>query len=117
MTTSLPRLLLSLFVSALLVSCATPPPPNVEGCSRLQLGAQCAYTIKGPDRRINEADWLLMRLGRISFDPKDYAKIRKFIEQTCAIHKDCKVEELMRFLDKMENKLLHDFSWLEEFAE
>lgn len=97
-------LVVSLFASVL-CSCATPPPPNIEACARLQIGAACAYTIKGADRNISEADWLSMRLGRISFAPKDYAEIRKFIEQTCAIHRDCKVEDFREFFYRFEKKL------------
>ena len=108
---NLPKLVLSLFVSVLLANCATPPPPNVEGCARLQLGAACAYTINGEQRRLSEADWLDIRLGRISFSPEHYAEIRKFIEQTCAIHRDCKVEELIPFINDLEKKLLIDYEF------
>ena len=104
-------LVASLFV-LVLCNCATPPPPNVEACARLQMGAACAYTIKGPDRDISEADWLEMRLGRISFAPVDYAEVRKFIEQVCAINKDCKVETLTPFLERFKKKLL-----IEDFFE
>lgn len=97
-------LLLSLFV-LILNSCGTPPPPNVEACARLLLGAQCAFTIDGPTRKITEADWLDMRLGRISFAPEDYSKIRRFIEIVCARYKDCKVKDLNALFRRMDNKL------------
>lgn len=114
MMTNLQLMFVSLFVTALLVSCVTPPPPNVEACGRLQLGAACAYTIKGPDRRISEADWLDIRLGRISFTPAGYAEIRKFIEQTCAIHRDCKVEDIELFFKRIEKKLDIDLKNIRE---
>jgi len=98
------QLLLSSFV-LILSSCGTPPPPNVEACARLQLGAQCAFTIDGPNRKVAEADWLDMRLGRISFDPEGYSKIRKFIETVCARYKDCKVKRLEEIFKRMDNNL------------
>lgn len=69
------------------------------------MGAACAFTASGPDRDITEADWLNMRLSRISFAPKDWTKIRQFIEQMCAIHKGCKTEEIQSLFSKLDKKL------------
>ena len=78
--TSWLKLAASLSVTVL-CSCATPP--NVEGCVRLNRGAACAYTLVGPDRDFSEAQWQKKRIGRISFAPEDYAKIRAYIEEQC----------------------------------
>lgn len=76
--------------------------PNEEGCVRLSSGsgAACAYTVEGEERDINEADWLAMELGRISFTSESFAEFRRFIEQSCAIHKDCTYDKkkLLRHL-------------------
>lgn len=46
----------------------------------------CAYTIEGPDRDKDEPGWAI---GRVSFSPDDYIKIRKFIELVCTRQNAC----------------------------
>ena len=78
-------------------------PPNEEGCIRLSAGsgAACAYTIEGEERDISEADWLIMELGRISFTPESFTEFRRFIEKSCAMHKDCTYDKL-RVLQRLD---------------
>ena len=90
-----------------LSSCKKIKAPNVEICGRLQLGAQCTHTAKGPKRRLSEAEWLEINIGRISFDPEGWASVRTYIEESCAKHKDCIVDEVAERLDAFEAKVYY----------
>jgi len=41
----------------------------------------------------------------MSFDPGGYGRIRRFIEEACVRHQDCKNAEVRRFFDEFENKV------------
>lgn len=102
-------LVVSLFVSVLLVSgcVGKQKVPNEEACVRLSEGAACTFTIEGEERDINEAEWLSIELGRISFTPESFTEFRRFIEISCAMHKDCTYDKvkLLKRLDYLSNRL------------
>jgi len=94
----------SLFVSVLFsFGCSTIPVPNEEGCIRLSpgSGASCAFTVEGEERDISEAEWLSIELGRISFTPESFTEFRRFIETSCAMHKDCTYDK-QKILDRLD---------------
>ena len=102
-------LAVSLFVTVLFnAGCVTSQKvPNEEGCVRLSVGAACAYTIEGEERDLSEAEWLSEELGRISFTPESFTEFRRFIEKSCAMHKDCTYDKikLLERLDYLSNRL------------
>ena len=80
-----------------LIGCAIAPP-NVEVCVKLIRGAQCAYTIEGESRRISDDEY--NEIGRFSISYRDYAEIRKFIEEACQ-KLDCKdIKKKIREFEK-----------------
>jgi len=87
-----------------LSSCANIPP-NEEGCVRLNYGAACVYTIQGPERRLSEEEWLTQNVGRISFTPGAYGRIRAYLEAQCAKKKKCSKKKLLDRLRYMEQTL------------
>jgi len=84
--------LLASLLSLSAVSCATHPP-NVEVCYELRASrkGQCHWTIEGKDRQIPAYVWDKEKRKRFSVTPKDYGKIRAFIEESCKRNKKCKL--------------------------
>ena len=76
--------------------------PNVEVCLELQEGAQCVWTVQGPNRRLSKLEWDAISLGRVSQTAQDYGKIRLFIEKACEVSKKCKLPELKERLKALE---------------
>ena len=69
------------------------------------MGAQCTHIFGGAKRRLSEAEWLQISLGRISFHYLDWADLRQSIEILCAKTKKCNVVELKARLDDFEYEI------------
>lgn len=69
------------------------------------MGAQCTYMIDGPERRLSEAEWLEIELGRISFSSDDWGDMRRFVEEVCVKYKGCVIEDITHALDWFEARL------------
>ena len=84
-----PRILSSLAILMIVCSCQHTVP-NLELCVKLQNGAQCAYTIEGPERRLTEEEYQDVQLGKISMTAEAWGAVRQFIESACQTEQQCK---------------------------
>lgn len=66
------------------------------------MGAVCTTIISGKRKEMSEAEWLSIRVGRISMNIQAWTKTRIFIEDTCARIADCSVGEMKKNLDAFE---------------
>jgi len=80
--------------------------PDAEACGRLQVGAKCTHIVSGETRRLSEAEWLEIELGRISFHPNAWTDIRIFIEEACARYESCEIKQVKKSLDEFEKQVL-----------
>ncbi len=99
------KMVLILSVTVLLVNCAHTPP-DVEVCIRLSKGAQCAFTISPETRRLTEAQWQEIKLGRMSLTSNGYAEYRLFVERVCAVDGACVDVDVQDLLNIFEKSLL-----------
>ncbi len=76
-------------LSVLLSSCVTTVP-NVHGCIQLIEGADCTFINTGTRTRLSEEEYAQIYLGRISFSPEDWGRLRVFIDSICARKGRCK---------------------------
>jgi len=53
----------------------------VEVCVKNIIGASCAYSIEGEERKMSDEEW--NEVGRFSMSFDAYGEIRKFIESAC----------------------------------
>ena len=79
--------------------------PNAEVCADMgHLGSFCAFTIRGPERRLSKRQWDQYRYGQLCMNVENFAKYQKFIERACQQNKNCVEEAEVKFTE-FENRM------------